>query len=88
MAGESTPKGGWHSGRFAHTFAAIDLGKEGIHVCVVHPGWVQTDMGGAQAPLTPVQSAADLRQTLERVRAHRAQYQGAFLNHDGSPLPW
>src|SRR5687768_18356088 len=31
MAGESTPhtggnKGGWHSGRFAHTFAAIDLG--------------------------------------------------------------
>ncbi|MCE2774515.1 MAG: SDR family oxidoreductase [Burkholderiaceae bacterium] len=57
--------------------------------CVAfHPGWVQTDMGGAQAPLTPVQSAADLRQTLERVRAHRAQYQGAFLNHDGSPLPW
>lgn len=57
--------------------------------CVAfHPGWVQTDMGGAQAPLTPVQSATDIRQTLERVRAHRTQYQGAFLNHDGSPLPW
>ena len=57
--------------------------------CVAfHPGWVQTDMGGAQAPLTPVQSATDIRQTLERVRTHRTQYQGAFLNHDGSPLPW
>ena len=26
MAGDSTLKGGWHRGRFAHTFAAIDLG--------------------------------------------------------------
>ena len=57
--------------------------------CVAfHPGWVQTDMGGAQAPLTPVQSATDIRHTLEKVRAHRADFHGAFLNHDGSPLPW
>jgi NAD(P)-dependent dehydrogenase (short-subunit alcohol dehydrogenase family) len=57
--------------------------------CVaVHPGWVQTEMGGAQAPLTPVQSATDIRHTLEKVRAHRDEFHGAFLNHDGSPLPW
>jgi NAD(P)-dependent dehydrogenase (short-subunit alcohol dehydrogenase family) len=57
--------------------------------CVaLHPGWVQTDMGGVQAPLTPTQSAADIRNTLERVRARRVEFQGAFLNHDGSPLPW
>ena len=60
------------------------------HLCCVamHPGWVQTDMGGGQAPLTPVQSATDIRRTLETVRARRAEFHGAFLNHDGSPLPW
>ena len=59
-------------------------------VCVaLHPGWVQTDMGGPQAPLTPGQSASSLRQTLEGIRSqHAPEHRGAFLNHDGSPLPW
>ncbi len=58
--------------------------------CVaMHPGWVQTDMGGEQAPLTPKQSASSLRQTLETVRTQRdPKHRGAFLNHDGQPLPW
>lgn len=58
--------------------------------CVaLHPGWVQTDMGGARAPLTPEQSARDLRQTLaELARSRTPTPGGAFLNHDGSPLPW
>lgn len=38
MAGESTPqtgsRGGWHSGRFAHTFAAIDLGTNNCRLLV------------------------------------------------------
>jgi len=33
MAGEPT-KGGWHSGRFAHTFAAIDLGTNNCRLLV------------------------------------------------------
>jgi NAD(P)-dependent dehydrogenase (short-subunit alcohol dehydrogenase family) len=59
-------------------------------VCVaLHPGWVQTDMGGPQAPLTPAQSASSLRQTLERIRTQtRPEDRGAFLNHDGQTLPW
>jgi NAD(P)-dependent dehydrogenase (short-subunit alcohol dehydrogenase family) len=60
-----------------------------ISVLAIHPGWVQTEMGGAQAPLTPAQSATSLRQTLERIRTHpRPEDRGAFLNHDGTPLPW
>jgi NAD(P)-dependent dehydrogenase (short-subunit alcohol dehydrogenase family) len=58
--------------------------------CVaLHPGWVQTDMGGPHAPVKVQDSAASLRQTLETVRTQRtSEHRGAFLNHDGTPLPW
>jgi len=60
-----------------------------ITVLAIHPGWVQTEMGGVQAPLTPAQSAASLRQTLSTVHESRdPKFKGAFLNHDGTPLPW
>jgi NAD(P)-dependent dehydrogenase (short-subunit alcohol dehydrogenase family) len=58
--------------------------------CVaLHPGWVQTDMGGPQAPVKVQDSAASLRQTLEAVRTQRdPKHRGAFLNLDGQTLPW
>ena len=63
--------------------------QPGITVLAIHPGWVQTDMGGAAAPLTPEQSARSLRQTLNHVLEQRdPKHRGAFLNHDGSTLPW
>jgi len=60
-----------------------------ITVLAIHPGWVQTEMGGEQAPLTPEQSASSLRQTLSHVLEQRdPKHRGAFLNQDGQPLPW
>ena len=60
-----------------------------VTVLAIHPGWVQTDMGGAAAPLTPEQSASSLRQTLNRILEQRdPKHRGAFLNHDGSTLSW
>jgi len=60
-----------------------------ISCVALHPGWVQTDMGGEAAPLTPKQSASSLRQTLEGIRTQpRPEDRGAFLNHDGNTLPW
>jgi NAD(P)-dependent dehydrogenase (short-subunit alcohol dehydrogenase family) len=60
-----------------------------ITVLAIHPGWVQTDMGGSAAPLTPEKSASSLRQTLNHVLEQRdPKHRGAFLNHDGSTLPW
>ena len=46
------------------------------------PGWVQTDMGGAGAPLSVAQSVEAMRRTLESLTPSR---QGAFLHHDGRP---
>ncbi|MBX9885154.1 MAG: SDR family NAD(P)-dependent oxidoreductase [Novosphingobium sp.] len=40
---------------------AIDLKGKGIVIGLVHPGWVQTDMGGPNAQITPQESASGIR---------------------------
>jgi NAD(P)-dependent dehydrogenase (short-subunit alcohol dehydrogenase family) len=52
----------------------------GAVLVVLHPGWVSTGMGGASAPLSPEQSASDLRRTLATVTPDD---NGRFLFHDG-----
>jgi NAD(P)-dependent dehydrogenase (short-subunit alcohol dehydrogenase family) len=56
----------------------------GIAVLSLHPGWVQTDMGGPAAHLTVDQSVAGLAGVLER--PHEPQHR--FLAYDGSEIPW
>jgi NAD(P)-dependent dehydrogenase (short-subunit alcohol dehydrogenase family) len=51
----------------------------------VHPGWVQTAMGGPQAPLSVADSVASLRHTFARLGPGD---NGRFLNHDGLRLDW
>ena len=46
------------------------------------PGWVQTDMGGAQAPLTAPESVTAMRAALARLTP---AHSGQFLLRDGSP---
>jgi NAD(P)-dependent dehydrogenase (short-subunit alcohol dehydrogenase family) len=55
-------------------------------VCVpLHPGWVQTRMGGANAPVTPQESIAGMR----RVIAGLTQSQsGKFFDYRGVEVPW
>jgi NAD(P)-dependent dehydrogenase (short-subunit alcohol dehydrogenase family) len=52
---------------------------------VVHPGWVQTDMGGPSAPL-PVTDAVQALRTL--IDGLSLADNGHFLNYDGRPHPW
>ena len=58
----------------------------GRAVCVsFHPGWVQTDMGGAGAELPVQDSVAGMRRVLSGLASTD---NGRFLNHDGSAIDW
>ena len=50
---------------------------------LLHPGWAQTDMGGAEAPVTAEDSVRGMRQLLASGPAN-----GSFLQYDGEPLDW
>lgn len=61
---------------------ALELKEQGVTVSSVHPGWVQTDMGGEEATLTPEQAADGIYQT-----AIDPPETGGFW-HMGERLPW
>jgi NAD(P)-dependent dehydrogenase (short-subunit alcohol dehydrogenase family) len=62
-----------------------ELKGEGFTCIAIHPGWVQTDMGGAGATLTPEQSVASLIRVIDALEPGMT---GRYLNYDGKPLPW
>ncbi|MBX7145695.1 MAG: SDR family oxidoreductase [Alphaproteobacteria bacterium] len=64
---------------------AVDLKSDNIKAVAIHPGWVKTDMGGQNAPLTVNESVTAIRRTIDTIKP---QDTGSFLNYDGSKLPW
>ena len=58
-----------------------DLKPRGIVVTAFHPGWVQTDMGGPNATLTPEESASSL---IENFLKLNLSHSGYLYNFDGS----
>lgn len=64
---------------------AHDDAMAGITTATVNPGWVQTDMGGPNAALTPKESARALRALFKRLTPADS---GKFFQYDGSELPW
>jgi NAD(P)-dependent dehydrogenase (short-subunit alcohol dehydrogenase family) len=55
-------------------------------VCaVLHPGWVQTRMGGQSAPLSPEDSVTGMRRVIDGLGPAQS---GGFFSHDGTEIPW
>lgn len=64
---------------------SLSIGEPGVVCVVLHPGWVQTDMGGAQAPVTVEESVKGLISVMDK--AGKAET-GRFFDYRGAEVPW
>lgn len=62
-----------------------DLKPEGFTVIAMHPGWVQTEMGGPNALISTEESVTGLTKVIAQLSIDNS---GQFLNFDGTELPW
>lgn len=80
---------GYRMSKAALNLAAANLAHElaprGIHVAVLHPGFVQTDMTGGGGNVHPASAAAGLIDRIDELDASRT---GRFFHADGRELPW
>jgi NAD(P)-dependent dehydrogenase (short-subunit alcohol dehydrogenase family) len=68
----------WHA-------LALDWRGRPVTLAMLHPGWVQTDMGGPNATLPLPDSVAAMRSLIAALSPSDS---GAFLNYRGEVLPW
>lgn len=64
---------------------SIDLASRGLSAAALHPGWVQTDMGGPNALIDTATSVGGLMRVIDRLDAASS---GRFFNYDGQEIPW
>lgn len=64
---------------------AIDLKAKGVCVASIHPGYVQTDMGGPNAEITPQESAAGIKSVIESLTLDSS---GSFFKWNGELHSW
>jgi NAD(P)-dependent dehydrogenase (short-subunit alcohol dehydrogenase family) len=64
---------------------ALDLRPAGVGVLILHPGWVRTDMGGANAPTLPPESVGGMRRVID---GFALEDSGRFVDFRGEPAPW
>lgn len=64
---------------------AEDLRGAGVTVVAMHPGWVRTEMGGPEAPLEVVDSAAGI---LAAIDALTPDDTGRFVDYRGEIIAW
>lgn len=64
---------------------SLELADKGFICVVLHPGWVQTDMGGERAPLEPEESISGMIRVIEGLDDSD---NGRFYDYTGKELPW
>jgi NAD(P)-dependent dehydrogenase (short-subunit alcohol dehydrogenase family) len=64
---------------------AVELRGDGIASYVISPGWVQTDMGGPHAAITPAESVRGMLRAIESATLAES---GEFLDWKGGRFPY
>lgn len=64
---------------------ALDWKEEPISVALMHPGYVQTDMGGPNAEITAEESASGIRNVMANLSKEDS---GKFYKWNGDIHPW
>ena len=64
---------------------ATELAPRGVAVGAYHPGWVQTDMGGPSANVSPQESAAGLLSRFDQLNITNT---GIYESYSGEKLPF
>lgn len=91
LAAIAWPYGGYYAyasakaagNRVVHSLA-LDLKGDGITLVSVHPGYVQTDMGGPNAEIAPAESADGIVRLVGRLTPEAS---GGFFKWNGEPHP-
>jgi len=64
---------------------SIDFKDENFIAAALHPGWVQTDMGGPNALIDTKTSVKGMAEVIDSLVLKNS---GRFYNYDGSSIPW
>jgi len=64
---------------------AEDLRGDGFRTVALHPGWVQTRMGGSAAPVPPEQSVRGMLRLIDGLTAEQS---GRTFDFQGREIPW
>lgn len=90
ILGSITNTGGTASYPYSISKAALNMVTKLLahklkdyYVVSIHPGWVRTDMGGPNAPLTPEESAEGIVRVVMNLNET-----GVFLDYTGKRLEW
>lgn len=64
---------------------AHELREQRICSVVMHPGWVKTDMGGPEAPISVDESVRGMMTVISKLKPSDS---GSFFNYQGNHMPW
>jgi NAD(P)-dependent dehydrogenase (short-subunit alcohol dehydrogenase family) len=64
---------------------AADFRADGVIVISIHPGWIQTDMGGPHARWTLAETIPGMMSVIDGLTMADT---GEFFNWDGAHVPW
>ena len=64
---------------------SIEMRTHGIGVLMLHPGWVQTRMGGPGAQISTTQSVTGMRNIADKFKPTDS---GRFFRYNGTEIPW